>query len=172
MAKQNKIQIYSEAELILQFGLTRTVGEENSHLLADWLNCETTLTPVEQALFEMILQDAQQNSDSWHEEDLKMRFIAFVLRLGHLMDAAEFKAYFERTVQATVEGNFLKVKTDFMLAKGILDKPQQPYFHFQEYKPHKRPVGDSMGQLLEALLIAQITDLSVADCQKVLGLEI
>ncbi len=42
-----------------------------------------------------------------------------------------------------------------MLAKGILDKPQQPYFHFQEWKPHKRPTGDSMAQLLEALLIAQ-----------------
>jgi hypothetical protein len=41
------------------------------------------------------------------------------------------------------------------LAKGILDKPQQPYFHFQEWKPHKRPTGDSMAQLLEALLIAQ-----------------
>ena len=42
-----------------------------------------------------------------------------------------------------------------MVATGILDKPEKPYFHFQEYKPHKKPTGDSMAQLLEAMLIAQ-----------------
>jgi hypothetical protein len=42
-----------------------------------------------------------------------------------------------------------------MLAKGILDVFETPYFHFQEYKPYKNPSGDSMAQLLEAFLIAQ-----------------
>jgi hypothetical protein len=42
-----------------------------------------------------------------------------------------------------------------MMAKGILDVFETPYFHFQEYKPHKNPSGDSMAQLLEAFLIAQ-----------------
>lgn len=155
MEKQNKVRNYSEADLIAIYQLQRLVGSKKSVLLQEWLNCETTLDSVEQGIFEMILQDAEQNIDSWHEEELKMRFIAFVLRLGHFMDASEFKAYFERTVQANVEGNFLKTKTDFMIAKGVFDKPQLPYFHFQEYKPHKKPTGDSMAQLLEALLIAQ-----------------
>lgn len=155
MEKKNKIRNYSEADLIVIYNLKRHVGQEKSALLQEWLNCETTLDTIEQALFEMILTDAKQNIDSWYEEELKMRFIAFVLRLGHFMDASEFKAYFERTVQATVEGHFLKTKTDFMIAKGVFDTPQLPYFHFQEYKPHKKPTGDSMAQLLEALLIAQ-----------------
>ena len=42
-----------------------------------------------------------------------------------------------------------------MLAKGTLGVPELPYFHFQEYKPYRNPTGDSMGQLLEAMLIAQ-----------------
>lgn len=155
MEKQNKVRNYSEADLIIIYNLKRHVGQEKSLLLQEWLNCETTLDTIEQALFEMILTDAKQNIDSWHEEELKMRFIAFVLRLGHFMDASEFKAYFERTVQGNVEGHFLKTKTDFMIAKGVFDTPQLPYFHFQEYKPHKKPTGDSMVQLLEALLIAQ-----------------
>jgi hypothetical protein len=155
MEKQNKIRNYSEADLILLYNLERRVGNDKSPLLQDWLNCKTTLTPVEQAIFEMILTDAQQNIDGWHEEELKMKFIAFVLRLGQLNDTVQFHTYFERTVSATLEGHFLKTKTDFMVAKGILDKPQQPYFHFQGWKPHKRPTGDSMAQLLEALLIAQ-----------------
>lgn len=155
MEKQNKVRNYSEADLITIYNLKRHVGQEKSALLQEWLNCETTLDSVEQSIFEMILKDAKQNIDSWHEEELKMRFIAFVLRLGHFMDASEFKAYFERIVQANVEGHFLKTKTDFMIAKGVFDTPQLPYFHFQEYKPHKKPTGDSMAQLLEALLIAQ-----------------
>jgi hypothetical protein len=42
-----------------------------------------------------------------------------------------------------------------VIAKGVLDYMQRPYFHFQEYKPKKNPTGDSMAQLLEAFLIAQ-----------------
>ncbi len=155
MEKQNKVRNYSEADLIVIYNLKRNVGQEKNALLQEWLNCETTLDTVEQALFEMILTDAKQNIDSWHEEELKMRFIAFVLRLGNLINGEQFNSYFERTVQANVEGHFLKTKTDFMIAKGVFDTPQLPYFHFQEYKPHKKPTGDSMAQLLEALLIAQ-----------------
>ena len=42
-----------------------------------------------------------------------------------------------------------------MLAQGVLDAYETPYFHFQEYKPHKNPSGDSMAQLLEAFMMAQ-----------------
>ncbi len=155
METKNKIRNYSEADLILLLNLQRFVGEENNPLLQQWLNVETQLTPMEQFLFDEILVDAKHNIHAWHEEDLKMKFIAFVLRLAHLTDSPEYHTYFEKTLSATIDGHFLKTKTDFMVAKGILDKPQQPYFHFQEWKPHKRPTGDSMAQLLEALLIAQ-----------------
>ena len=62
---------------------------------------------------------------------------------------------FDKTISATVDGIHLVVKSDFMLAKGLLDVFETPYFHFQEYKPYKNPTGDSMAQLLEAFLIAQ-----------------
>ena len=42
-----------------------------------------------------------------------------------------------------------------MLAKGILDMPTAPYFHFQEWKKQKDPTGDPVPQLIEAFLIAQ-----------------
>ena len=155
METKNKIRNYSEADLILLLNLKRFVGEENNPLLKQWLNVETQLTPMEQFLFDEILTDAKHNIHAWHEEDLKMKFIAFVLRLAHLTDAEDYHTYFEKTISSTIDGHYLKTKTDFMVAKSILDKPQQPYFHFQEWKPHKRPTGDSMAQLLEALLIAQ-----------------
>ena len=70
-------------------------------------------------------------------------------------DTENYISYFEKTVSATVENTFLKVKTDFMLANGVMDKPKKPYFHFQEYKILKDPNGDPVAQLIEAFLIAQ-----------------
>jgi hypothetical protein len=84
-----------------------------------------------------------------------MQFIAFVLKLGHLKNTSRYHPYFERTIAATVEEYYLKIKTDFMIAKGILNVPEVPYFHFQEYKRQTDPNGDPIGQLLEAMLIAK-----------------
>ncbi len=153
MAK--RLKKHTEAELIVLFNLQRLTDNENCDLLQAWLNTDTTLNAGEEYLFDLILADAKANIDSWHEEDLKMKFISFVLRLGYLVDDGNYHTYFERTVEATVDGYFLKTKTDFMLAKGILDMPQQPYFHFQEWKRHRDPTGDPVAQLLEAFLIAQ-----------------
>ncbi|TAE13466.1 MAG: hypothetical protein EAZ95_11175, partial [Bacteroidetes bacterium] len=155
--KQNKERNYSEAELVKMFGLTR-INDSYTPLMVEWLDCETTLTTHEQVLFDEIYSNAHKNIAGWQEEDLKMQFIAFVLHLGYLRNTDEYHTYFEKTISATIEGTFLKTKTDFMVAKGILDLPETPYFHFQEWKPLKNPTGDSMAQLLEAFLIAQETN--------------
>ncbi len=159
MAKRavNKAQSYSEADLIGLFNLQRLTGNASHPLMQKWMNCTATLDLSEHPLFDKIQKEGARCIDGWHEEDLKMKFISFVLLLGHLSsdDAGKFNTYFERTVSATVEGVFLKTKTDFMVAKGILDKPITPYFHFQEWKRHRDPNGDPVGQLLEAFLVAQ-----------------
>lgn len=152
--KSNKVQNYTEADLILLFGLTR-IKSPYTVLMTEWTNASVELSTIEQAVFDKLITRAIRDIEGWQEEDLKMKFLSPVLELAHFMDDQEVHSYFEKTVFATVDGHFLKTKTDFMLAKGILDKPQQPYFHVQEWKPHKRPTGDSMAQLLEALLIAQ-----------------
>ncbi|NOQ35078.1 MAG: hypothetical protein GQ569_04195 [Methylococcaceae bacterium] len=152
MARAKK---YCEADLILLYDLKRHVGNNKSPLLIKWLDCKTELNAGEQYIFDFILKNAQEKIDGWHEEELKMKFISFVLHLGHLVDNPVYNTYFERTVESTVEEHYLKIKTDFMIAKGILDKPQNPYFHFQEWKKHRDPTGDPVAQLLEAFLIAQ-----------------
>jgi hypothetical protein len=153
MAK--RIKSYSEVELIKLFKLQRLIGNEAHSLMQEWLvPAEVNLTVGESEIFNAILEDAIQNIESWHEEDLKMQFISFVLRLGHLQNHPRYHPYFERVVCATVEEHLLKVKTDFMIASGVLDVPEQPFFHFQEYKREKDPQGDPAAQVLEAMLIA------------------
>jgi len=154
MAK--KIKQYSEAELIKLFDLQRLVGNHAHPLLEEWLTIsDISLSNNEQETFDAILEDATQNIHNWYEEDLKMQFIAFVLKLGHLKNNPRYHPYFERTIAATVDAHYLKIKTDFMLATGVLNIPEVPYFHFQEYKRQTDPNGDPIGQLLEAMLIAK-----------------
>lgn len=148
---------YSEADLILHYNLKRFVGNEKSPLLSEWLSQEkqVELNSGEQYLFNLIFFDAQEKIKYWHKEELKMKFIAFVLKLGYLVDKPPYNTYFKQTIKATVNANFLKVKVDFMMAEGFLNQPQKPYFHFQVWKKYCNPVDEPIARLLTAFLISQ-----------------
>jgi hypothetical protein len=146
---------WREGDLIDMFKLNPIVTYATP-LMQEWLDVSLPeLNIHEQYNFDRDLTRAQKQISGWNEEDLKMKFISPILELGQLMDGNGVIGYFDRTISATVNDIKLTVKSDFMLAKGILDVFKTPYFHFQEYKPHKNPTGDSMAQLLEAFLIAQ-----------------
>ena len=162
MAKRIKIKEtestkkeWREGELIGTFKLNRIVTYQTP-LMQEWLDVQMPeLNIGEQYIFDEDLTNAQKHIAGWNEEDLKMKFISTILKLGNLRDGDTIMGYFDKIISATVEDIKLTVKSDFMLAKGILDVFETPYFHFQEYKPYKNPSGDSMAQLLEAFLIAQ-----------------
>jgi hypothetical protein len=160
MARRKKIEEeegrnWSEAELVLQFNLKRITTYQTS-LMKEWLEVENPiLNSFEQALFDLIYLRGLENMSTWSEEDLKMKFITYVLELGNLKDENGVVGYFDKLIWAKVEGIMLKVKSDFMLAKGYLNLHKEPYFHFQEYKPTIKPSGEPMAQLIEAFLIGQ-----------------
>jgi hypothetical protein len=151
-----KSKQYKEADLILLFNLKRIVTYQTP-LMNEWLAVENpTFDIFEEHTFNKKLEDAQINISGWSEEDLKVKFLSAIIELGHLEGGEGIVTFFDKTISATVEGTLLTVKADFMMAKGLLDVFSTPYFHFQEYKPHKKPSGDSMAQLLEAFLITQV----------------
>jgi hypothetical protein len=151
---KNKIRKWSEAELVDTFSLNKT--KFTAPLLVEWLAVSPIdFNEMELTTIHRILAEAQENIEAWNEEDLKMNFIAFVIDLAGLKSTKYIRTFFEKTVEATVQGYFLKTKTDFMIATGVLDLVKVPYFHFQEYKREKDPTGDPMAQLIEAFLIAQ-----------------
>jgi hypothetical protein len=164
MAKSSKgqngghstIKAWREGELIKTFKLNRILGFKTP-LMEEWMDVQMPeLDVVEQSNFNKVLSKGQKSMVGWSEEDLKMKFISVIVELGNLSDDDKVVGYFDKTISATVEGISLVVKSDFMLARGVLDVFETPYFHFQEYKPSKNPSGDSMAQLLEAFLIAQV----------------
>jgi hypothetical protein len=156
MAAPRKESKFSEADLVDLFGLKKLLGNNKMPLMSEWTKAETSLDDAETRMFDRKLARAQNSIVWWQEEDLKMKFISFILDLAYLEEESDvYITYFEKTISATVENTFLKVKTDFMLANGVMDKPKKPYFHFQEYKKLKDPNGDPVAQLIEAFLIAQ-----------------
>lgn len=146
---------WKEGEMILTFQLTK-IKEWQTPLMQEWINVSNPVfTSVEDQNFENSLKKARKSIEGWSEEDLKMKFISPILELGQVLDGDTFVSFFDKLFEEEVEGYKLTVKSDFVIAKGMLDYMERPFFHFQEYKPLKNPSGDSMAQLLEAFLIAQ-----------------
>ncbi len=153
--KETKPRVWHEADLIKAFGLKR-ITEYQTPLMKEWLDVAMPIFDAnEQKNFDKNLKKAIKGIAGWSEEDLKIKFIGNILDLGGLGEDDIVLGYFDKIITGTVEGIKLTVKSDFMLAKGILNIHEEPYFHFQEYKPHLNPTGESMAQLIEAFLIAQ-----------------
>lgn len=157
MAKQKKKE-WSEAELMLTFSLEREGMEFPP--LADWLQTPNQIGKEEEEDLEELRKLIARKGDFWNEESLKMNFIAPLLHnfIKFNDEQNRYESFFDQTISATVEGIFLQTETDFMLAKGIGDIVQTPYFHFQEYKRSKKSPPDPMAQLVVAFLIAQETN--------------
>ena len=153
MAKKKE---WREGEMILTFGLNK-IDTTYTPLMDEWTN---VLPPVfsvgEQYVFDDAFLKGIKGISAWSEEDLKMKFISPVLSLGRVLEDQKFASLFDKKLEATVQGYNLVVKADFLIAKGLLDFMDRPFFHFQEYKPQKQPTGDPMAQLLEAFLIGQV----------------
>jgi len=145
---------WQEGELIEAFNLKPLIT--SSELMIEWLDTlPLVLNSNEEYIFDKTLNKAIKDLKGWSEEDLKMKFISPILDLGYMLQDDKIISYFDKIIWADVEGIRLTVKSDFMLARGIMNIHKEPYFHFQEYKPNKKPTGDSMAQLLEAFLIGQ-----------------
>ncbi len=149
-------QFQKEAELILSFNLTKLVNE-STPLMQEWLDVQPPqFDSGEEYIFNKKFKNLAFNISGWSEEDLKVKFVSDVLELGHLEEGDGLVTFFDKIIEATVDGIKLKVKADFMMAKGLLNLLQVPYFHFHEYKPEINPTGEPMAQLLQSFLIAQV----------------
>ena len=146
---------WKEAELIQTFNLERIAGT-TIPLMDEWLNVELPIfSDFDSHSFNTLYLRGVKNINGWGEEDLKMKFLSFILELGEMLDDGQIVTFFDKKLVGIVEGISLSVKSDFMLAKGFMNIYDTPYFHFQEYKPQVNPTGEPMAQLIEAFLIAQ-----------------
>lgn len=139
------------ASIVKTFGLEQVLG--GTPLLHAWLAAPVLLDDAEKMQLESIRQELEANVLYWNEEELKMNFISTVVRMVRFDNGV--RTYFDREIEATVQGRRLKAKFDYMIAKGFGDIIETPYFCFHEYKQEKHPSEDPVAQLFRAMLIAR-----------------
>jgi hypothetical protein len=147
------IKLKSDIEDVLDaFALNRNTECE---LLDKWLSVAYEFSEVDKTLLEKKRKQLVDEGEFWNEEELKMRFLAFLLEIADIDEKGKIKVFFERPMYAIVNGYELNVICDAMVAtpKGI-GKPKKPYFFLQEFKKQKN-AADAEGQMLIAMLIAQ-----------------
>lgn len=71
--------------------MERLAGNDKHSLMQEWTNTATELNNWEQCLFDSITDGLIRKIVGWNEEMLKMNFIAFVLKLGHLEETERYK---------------------------------------------------------------------------------
>jgi hypothetical protein len=135
------------------FHLTQTY---KNPLLEAWLSASVELSEQERATLESLRQNASENIEFWNEEDLKMKFIAFVLALVPF-DQRRYKGFLERAIKANINGEVVRGIVDYIVATGKAE-PQRPFFFLQEYKPQRRSGRDPLAQVLTAMIVAREQD--------------
>ncbi|PWK29319.1 hypothetical protein LV89_00159 [Arcicella aurantiaca] len=156
MENQKKQEKWSEPLLIKTFGLKKFY--ETYPLLDEWLDAKEEFSKIEIDFMNNLRRKLMINVNTWNEEELKMNFIALLLNVLVDYESDKYNTYFEKEISVNYDGHFLKTRTDFMIAKGILNMVENPYFCFHEYKATKKNPEDPITQVLLGMLIAQKTN--------------
>ncbi len=128
----------------------------SSPFFENWLKAENTrATPAIQQQLEELRQELFEEVDNWNEDELKLFFIGPLINLVHFK-TPNFKPFTQRTL-SVMQNDVLEAsgKIDFLLARGKLT-PKMPFFCLHEYKQENRRDNDPLGQLLIAMVAAQI----------------
>ena len=90
----------------------------------------------------------------WNEHELQVKFIAQLLDMVDF-DQTDYQSFFERVISAPYKEDSISGDVDFIVAKGKR-VPEQPYFFLPEHKKDADSSGDPLGQVLIAMIAAQI----------------
>ncbi len=128
----------------------------HSDLLTEWLSAQYELDTVEQANFDALFADAEEDGGYWNEEELKINFVGAAFRLAKVNVKNRIKVFYERPLSAAVGEHTLSVIADCLVAVPLpFNTPSNPYFFLQEFKKRKGDKHDPEAQMLTAMLIAQ-----------------
>jgi hypothetical protein len=151
------MQKYDTNHIIGTYNLTLNY---HCKTLEEWTNVTGEIPQEDLPTLEKYRDRIEKQGAFWNEEELKMRFIAFLFDYVEIEEAGKINIFFERTISTQINQKQISVKCDCMLAKpfGIYE-PQAPYFFLQEFKKQKQ-TEDAEGQMLMGMLLAQVINVN------------
>ncbi len=148
-------------EINKTFGYTRVYSTFAP--LTDWLAQRCVIAENDLAMMSVLQERFIPTYDGYNEDELKMLFIAPILSIVNFSRLTDYRLFTQRKIAAIVplvDGtkDILSGRVEALVALGV-QEPSHPYFFIHEYKPlNKTTPSDPLGQLLAAMIVAQITN--------------
>lgn len=137
------------------FGLTPQLEHPD---LIDWLTDLPSLSETDRVWLAKLQHHLIADIHYWNEQELQIKFIGRLLNRVDF-DQSAYRAFYEREIRAICDGKLLSGSVDFVVAQGR-GRPQAPYFFIQEHKREIDSPNDPRGQLLAAMIAAQLLNQS------------
>ncbi len=124
------------------------------------LDALTAITATENHVWHPIIERYRKSAnwliEGWNEDEYKFLFISPFLKLVDF-STDHFNVFTQRPLSVTYENGTKTTsgKVEWMVARGR-QSPKQPHFFLHEYKPEKNRDNDPLGQVLIAMVAAQI----------------
>jgi hypothetical protein len=127
---------------------------KNHPTLTAWLDALYEADEFVEKRLAKLQERLLNNVEAWNEEELKYQFLGLLMDLVD-MDNEKYKAFLGRKLSANFKDEILSGNVDFVIATGKVE-PKHPFFFIHEYKQEKKKDNDPLGQLLVAMVTAQI----------------
>jgi hypothetical protein len=137
-------------EVEKEFGLTPI---KQLSVLVKWLDVpnKIIISPFQEEL----RISMEENVETWNEDELKTLFIAPFLLTFKFNNPPLYRVFTQRQFKIQTPTIEASGKVEWFVSTGK-QKPQKPFFFLQEYKPARYAGSDPLGQLLIAMVEAQI----------------
>lgn len=154
--KAKSFEQWTREEVENTFGIKRN---DEMPLLNSWLNTNYQITEKELEFLADLQKGLRQDLDLYNEDELKFFFISDILKLVKFKTET-YRAFTQRQMEfttKTVDNQDITVAgiVELVVATGK-QTPQKPFFFLQEFKQSLRRTNDPLGQLLIAMMAAQV----------------
>jgi len=112
-----------------------------------------SISDNEMWLLNSLQSKLKYRADDWNEQELIESFIAPLLSIIDF-NTKTYGLFSKRLLEVAIGEYELSGYPDALIAKGRR-APETPYFCFNEYEMERDSVGDSQGQCLASMLVAQ-----------------
>jgi hypothetical protein len=136
----------------IEFGIERI---EDFLRLKHWLDVTDNIALSEN--LERLRISLLKNVETWNEDELKMMFIAPFLLEFDFNHPPIYRVFTQRSTTLITETVEASGRVEWLVSTGK-QRPRKPFFFLQEYKPEKNSGNDPLGQLLIAMIDAQLSN--------------
>jgi len=125
----------------------------NKTIFDHWFKNDISLNEDIENFLKDLIKENEGLIKSYNEEDLKMYFIAFLLKkINFKLIKEEIRGFYEEPLKYKAQNFIFSGTPDFVVSKG-LTYSEKPYFFIQEFKK-SRENSDPEPQLLAELISA------------------